>query len=257
VKLEWDSELQSQIGTAQCGNGPYIPCDYVGRIQHLGDLYEDDAGLPVTANGDIVGPVGGFGWYLRLDKGAPKNLTLREIEVDPSTPMMLSVSYPKGTMFNITAYAYNCVPTKIYACYSKFKQVDSLEKVRTSIGNTYHVDFDGVLTIRIIQTPQTFVGIPEFFLPQYSDKGRNNIGTALNRFERDGIRLPEYSDGPNLQIIADCVPSGAYCSEIPPPYKTNVCPNGYIQTAFDTCRHIANGSLRKIFADGSSTQDAL
>jgi hypothetical protein len=251
MTLEWDSILESEIGVTQCGNGPFIPCDYIGSIKHLGERFNDELGLPMTANGDVVGAVGGFGWKLELDKGAPKVLSIREIEVDPLTPMLLSIAYPKGTSFNITANAFKCVQTLQYTCEANFFQVDSIAKVRNSLGNTYHVDSNGVLTFRIIQTPQTFVGRPDFFLPNDSDIGRNNEGFALDRFERDGIRLPSYADGSYMMIVADCPSSGAYCSEIPPPYRPNVCPDGYIQTAFDTCRYIANGSVKKFFADGT------
>jgi hypothetical protein len=257
LTLEWDSDLEAQIGVSQCGNGPFIPCDYVGRIKHLGERFADDSGLPMTANGDVVGAVGGFGWKLELDKGAPMRLSIREIEVDPSTPMMLSIAYPKGTSFNISVNAFNCKLTQQYTCQANFSQVDSIAEVRNSMVNTYHVDSTGVLTVRIIQTPQTFVGRPDFFPPNYTDLGRNNEGFALDRFERDGIRLPSYSDGSYMMITADCPSSGVYCSEIPPPYEPNVCPEGYIQTAFDTCRSIANGSVRNFYADGTFGDEGI
>ena len=195
VTLHWDSALDAQVGVSQCGNGNSLPCDAVGRIKHLGRKYSNDTGLPVTANADITGPVGGFGWKLELFKGAPKSIRFSEVEVDPANPILLSIPYPPGTKFNITAISTRCKPTAQYTCMDTFRQVASFTEVRASMGNTYHVSSGGVITFRVIQTPKSFVGRPEFFLPQYTDGGREGYGIALERFERDGIRLPAFTDG--------------------------------------------------------------
>ena len=207
LKMMWDSDLHAQVGLSQCGNGKTHPCDAVGHIKHLGGRFKNDKGLPVTANADIVGPVGGFGWKLQLLKGAPKSIRLLEIEVDPATPLLLSIAYPPGTSFNITANAKLCTPSVKYTCKEEFRRVASIAEVRKSLGNTYHVDPKGVLTFRVIQTPKTFVGRPEFFLPQYTDVGKDGNGVALERFERDGIRLPRYTDGNFLLVEANCISS--------------------------------------------------
>jgi hypothetical protein len=252
LNLRWDRSVDAEVGTTQCGNGPFIPCDFVGRIKHLGEKYKDDLGLPVTANADLVGPVGGFGWKLELDRGAPKSIFIAEVEVDPATPLLLSITYPAGTSFNITALASNCNASATHTCEEVFHQVDTVTAVRNSLGNTYHVDSNGVLTFRVIQTPSLFVGRPEFFLPQYTDKGMDGIGEALERFERDGIRLPAFTRGNIIKLYANCPSSGAYCSELPAPFEPDVCPDGYVQTGYDVCRKIANGTVSKIFADGST-----
>jgi len=251
--MEWDDNLHTQIGTTQCGNGPDIPCDYVGYIKHLGDQFTNDTGLPVTANADVVGPVGGFGWKLELDGGSPKSIRFEEIEVDPATPLLLSIAYPPGTSFNITAHARYCTASEKYTCSEPFHQVNSVAEIRNSLGNTYYVDPQGVLTFRILQLPKTFVGRPEFFFPQYSDEGRDGFGFALERFDRDGVFLPMYAHGTHLILDADCSTSGAYCSQTPPPYEPNVCSTGYIQTAYDTCTSASNPSM-VMFADGSNSK---
>lgn len=64
--------------------------------------------MPVTADGDTVGPAGGFGWKLELNRGAPKSMRFEEVEVDMLTPMMLSAACPKGTGFELVAYAEWC-----------------------------------------------------------------------------------------------------------------------------------------------------
>lgn len=237
MKIKWDTALHEEVGLTQCGNGQNIPCDYFGHIKHVGELYQKDPGLPITANADIIGLVGGFGWKLELYGGAPKYLRFEEIEVDPSKPMMLSIAYPKGTNFNIVAHAGWCrQDTAEYSCSHRLHQVESIEEVRSSIGNTYHVDENGVLTIRIIQTPKTFVGRPEFFLPDYNSVGKDGKGYALPRFERNGVRLPKYTRTNYLSLEADCDSAdGVYCSDIPLPYEPIVCNPGFRQTGYDIC----------------------
>jgi hypothetical protein len=250
--MEWDDSLHSTVGISQCGNGDGLPCDYVGYIKHLGSYFASNSGLPVTANADIVGPVGGFGWKLELKGGSPKSIRFKLIEVDPGTPLLLSIAYPPNTSFAIVAHAGWCEDSEQYSCTDTFHKVGSIAEVRGSIGNTYYVDPNGVLTFRIIQTPKLFVGRPEFFLPQWSDPGRWKEYYALERFERDGVRLPRMADGPFLTLDADCPSSGAYCSQPPPVYNPNVCPSGYRQTAYDTCTSISNGSSKR-FANGSTS----
>jgi hypothetical protein len=246
----WDDALHAQLGKSQCGNS-YLPCDYVGYIKHLGPYFNGDAGLPVTANANAVGPVGGFGWKLELDNGAPKSVRFHQIEVDPATPLLLSIAYPLGTSFTLVAHGGYCTDNANYTCEEMFHQVGSVADVRTSLGNTYHVDSNGVLTFRIIQLPQTFVGRPEFFLPQYTDLGRDGLGFALERFERDGVRLPSFVNGPYLKLDANCPSSGAYCSKSPSSYQPEVCPSGYSQTGYDTCTSISDANMKKLFADGT------
>jgi hypothetical protein len=249
-RMKWDDGLYNQVGGSVCGNGQDVPCNAVGYMKHVGDFFANDAGLPVTANADIVGPVGGFGWKLKLDGGAPKSIQFEQIEVDPATPLLLSIAYPPGTSFTIVAHGGYCTDNADYTCTETFHQVGSVADVRTSLGNAYHVDSIGVLTFRIIQTSKTYVGHPEFFLPQYSDEGKYGTHYALERFERDGIRLPKMTYGPYLTLDADCPSTGAYCSQFPSSYQPEVCPSGYSQTGYDTCTSISDASMKK-FADGT------
>ena len=78
IQFAWDSALHSTVGNTACGNGESHPCPAVGRIRHWGPMFDSSndphGGLPVTAQPDVAGPVGGFGWLLRLDGGAPHTL---------------------------------------------------------------------------------------------------------------------------------------------------------------------------------------
>jgi hypothetical protein len=249
-RLDWDDALRATVDVTQCGNGQNIPCPTLGYIKHLGEMFDGDLGLPVTANADIVGPVGGFGWKFELDAGAPKSLRFTFVEVDPGSPMIFSIAYPPQTSFTIVASTQYCNAnvSPDYTCSETFHQVDSVQLVRQSLGNTYHVDANGLLTIRLIQTPKTYIGRPEFFLPDYTDVGRGGVGFALNRFEREGIRLPKFDWGTYLTVEANCTSvDGVYCSDVPIFVTSSVCEAGFVQVAYDAC---VSGS-QKMFADGS------
>jgi hypothetical protein len=132
VRVIWDAALAKEVGKTLCGNGNNLPCRSLGFIKHLGDYFRNDTGLPVTANADIVGPVGGFGWKLQLGAGAPKSVRIEQIEVDPATPLLLSIAYPVGTSFNMSANAGWCTDSTQYTCVEDFHQVDSVVAVRRS-----------------------------------------------------------------------------------------------------------------------------
>ena len=108
------------------------------------------------------------------------------------------------------------------------------------LGNTYHFDRDGLLTIRIVQFAGGYLGGDKgWILPDYSTTypwDPNEF--VLDRFERGGVLLPKMSYGPYLQINANCA-GGTYCSQRPQDLNPNPCPSGFKQVAFDKC---CNGS---------------
>ena len=239
IKFTWDDTVSYTVGRTACGNGNQAPCPPLGCVRHYGAMFASDNGLPVTANSDIVGPVGGFGWLLTLDYGAPHTVRINEIELLPETPLVLGIAYPPGTSFNITAHAAYCERSqneRRYACDEVFTSVWSAAQVRASNGNTYHFDnATGLLTIRVIMVPQTFTGDPDWELWDFGTVGKWGSGYALDRFERDGVLLPIKAYGPWLEITADCPRNGAYCAQAPPPVQPEVCSSGYEQVAYDKC----------------------
>jgi len=223
----------------QCANEEGKPCDPVGYIKHLGSRYSADTGLPISAaHSHVVGPVGGFGWFMEVFKGAPKRVVFELIEVDARTPLLLSIAYPLGTTFTITANAASCDESK-YICRETFTKVDSRREVRISKGNVYHFNpYDGLLTVRIIRSPKSFLGYKEtgFLLPDFDTAGLTGVENALSRFERSGVLLGTAEFGPFLQIDAHCGSNdGFYCSGQRESVDIRVCDPGYEQTAYDTC----------------------
>jgi len=231
IKIHWDPSIHNQVGGSVCGNGNNAPCPALGSIKHFGPLFENYPGLPITANADIVGPVGGYGWMMELDDGAPKNLRIDFVEVKDDTPMLLGIRYPPGTGVTIVANAAYCSPNNSYTCQETFHSVGSIEEVRTSLGNAYYMSSEGLLVVRIIMSPQTFTGSPEWIKPDFDTIGKWGNGFALDRFERDGILLPEMSYGPYIDITADCS-GGVYCS---------ASQNGASVAAKDVVALLANG----------------
>jgi hypothetical protein len=134
VKLSWDVSQHSEVGKSLCGNGNNAPCPSLGFVRHAGRKFSNKQGLvgrlfsnkdglagriignkrglAITAVGEIIGPVNGYGWIVELKKGAPRKLRISAVEVLPETPLLISIAYPAGTTVNMTANAaatcWNC-----------------------------------------------------------------------------------------------------------------------------------------------------
>ena len=150
IQLSFDLALHNKVGNGLCGNGDLWPCPPVGYIKHFGPMFANDTGLPVTANPSVSGPIGGYGWLLRLSNGAPRVLSLTNFEIPPESPLILGLSYPKGTSITITASADYCYASDYpyYTCSETFHSVSSHDQVRTASGNAYYIDSNGYLTVR-------------------------------------------------------------------------------------------------------------
>lgn len=260
-ELVYDQNVTDTVGVTSCGNGLWrgLPCPALGYINHMGSMFASDLGLPITANAAVVGPVGGFGWLLKLNQGAPHTAKINLVEVLPSTPLVLGIQYPPGTNFTITAFAKTgCTPNSRYICQEIFQPVSSMAQVRSSQGNVYHFDEStGLLTVRVIMTPNGFVGDTTqggWVFPDFSTPGKWDKGLALRHFERAGVLLPIKNNNPWLQIEADC-PRGmgnraSFCQDMPPAMAIQVCEEGFEQVAYDKCCSLVDPSSCA-YADGS------
>ena len=255
VKLEWDNSIHSQVGDTLCSDEGRTSCPTVGYVRHTGPRFSDDLGLPITANADIVGLTGGYGWYLTFLQGPPRRLKLSSIELDPDTVLIVSIAYPVGTLVNVTAHASDgCRSNTAFSCSEVFQPVSSRELVRQSPqGNAYHLSEDGILTFRVVQTGREFVGNPNWFVPSWDDIDRNGVEWILDRFERKGVRLPSAKTGPYIEVVANCGGAGPYCTEALAPTVEltvdSVCPVGYTQSAYDQCCSTSGC----VFANGQSS----
>jgi hypothetical protein len=198
----------------------------------------------------VVGLAGGFGWLFSLNEGAPKELKIMQTEVLPDTPLLFSVQYPVGTSVSVIAKGVDwCWSTCDYPCEEIFQPVDSVEAVRNSPGNVYHLDpATGLLTVRIVMYPELFTGSPDWKLYNFNDVGRDGNGFALNRFERKGVLLPRAAHSSAfVTILADCdttgTPNNAYCSGNLNPnvdFDSAVCSPGFVQVSYDRCCQATN-----------------
>jgi hypothetical protein len=253
IRVTWDDALHATVGSGDCVNGrpadvgPY--CLPYGYIRHVGNKFATaaDQGLSVTAQPEIAGLAGGYGWILKLNQGAPKEIKIREIEVSPDTPLLFSIQYPLGVSVTVKANAVHwCSETCDNSCEETFTAVDTIEKVRQSKGNVYHHDqLTGIATIRVIMFPELSTGFPYWKLFDFNDTLRvGGGGYALKRFERKGVLLPKaaYSES-YISIEANCTRGGqnnAYCAGGPVTGSTatldNVCSvPGFQQVSYDRC----------------------
>lgn len=252
-KMSWDSSLHNQVGGSLCGNGNGAACPTMGYIRHAGDMFTE--GVPITAAGDIVGPVGGFRWIIDLSQGAARQLKFELIEVLPDTPLLVTIPYPAGTTFTISANGASwCNSNSDYSCREDFTLASSIDEVRNGPGNQYYIDEDNAVTFRIVRLPHTFIGSPGWSIPSLTDPGKYGNGYAIERFERDGILLPKLSYGPHYLVEAqNCGGSGAYCANSIPSYNPDVCDSGYTQVSYDKCCSVTDPLACK-FASGSTSR---
>jgi len=70
IRLRWKNSIHNTVGSTSCRNGDKIDskgnllCPAIGRIRHVGPLFDisndPSGGLPITANSEVAGPVGGL-----------------------------------------------------------------------------------------------------------------------------------------------------------------------------------------------------
>lgn len=139
--------IQAQVGSSGtiCGNGNLAPCPTVGQAIHIGRSDWSGA-LNITSNPKITGPTGGFGWYVKLFKGAPRFNRLYQIQVNTTEKLVVAMPYPAGTRFNVTARIQSSTCASWcrvdWGCLCKwdFRPVNSVEEVRNGAGDTYYFD---------------------------------------------------------------------------------------------------------------------
>ena len=258
--MRWDDPLHNQVGKSICTTSGEAPCDAEGYIRHLGHKFSPTRGpsgtlsMPVTANAEIPGLIGGYGWLLTFNRGAPRELLLTKTEIDPKSVLLLHIPYPVGTVFDIQAgrLTSGCANFGAgYTCIETMQSVSSVEQVRDGLGNKYYVHPNGVLTIRIVQISNEYSGTPEFILQDYDTPGRRQEW-ALKRFERGGVRLPQGGGG-NYRIRAtNCGGTdGRHCTgPVSSDYDPDVCAFGFVQTSYDRCCRLSNLS-QCMYADGT------
>jgi hypothetical protein len=262
TQVLWDDSLHSQVDGALCKE--FVPCPPEGFVRHAGKKFSPilnpavTPGMPLTARSNVNGLSGGFGWIINFNRTAPRHIDFIDTEIEPHSVLLISIPYPPGTTFNVTASNSVCSPVvNKLRCLEIFTQVTSIDEVRNGPGNTYFVDPNGVLTFRLARIRFQDVGNPNWALPNYTTPAHfpRNVWSLL-RFERDGVRLPVRHNGGKYQIQAKCPndtvdsPLDGYCPENVPVYDPDVCPAGYEQVAYDSCCQI-NDKTKCIFADGS------
>ncbi|KAJ3262303.1 Fibrocystin-L [Boothiomyces macroporosus] len=206
---------QATVGNTQCGNGNFISCPTIAYATHI--LRNDNltaSGLAVEVNSKITGPIDprlGGGWYIRYLKGAPTNITISNIQLEPNVTHILALPYPAGTQFNIVYNAASwCRPwTRLIVCQTNFTQTFSYQdfiSMGSSYGAVYFFDTNiNVLYLSVVQQLDNQLGTNGAF-DRYQD-------LSTKRFTRDGITLPIVTWSSFIQIQATCpgLPGVLYC----------------------------------------------
>ena len=206
VNLAWDAAAHGGVGWRTCANGAIgVPCVPLGWVTHWGFGSGLGAALPLTANGQITGVLGGFGWHISFEAGSPRALRIDRMQVSSQTALVLSIPYPRSvTSFRIAAHAPPwCSASATRACTTSFRPVSSLQEVRASAGDVYHWA-DGLLYLRLVQPPADFTGAPSWSIVPDSQ-----LGASAVPFRRHAINIFRFAWHAYTLIEAECAASAA------------------------------------------------
>ncbi|KAJ8606766.1 hypothetical protein CTAYLR_009564 [Chrysophaeum taylorii] len=188
-------------------------CPTIGYVAKSGDTNLELNGRPVTKQAEIVGPVPGvdsdlgYVWYLALDNGAPVELALSKLQVHHDAVLVVAITYPAGTSFDITMNA-NGGCKRDWLCTYQYERATSLEALAQRKPQ-YYVDGD-TLFVRIIQRRKNQLAPTN----QWDDETRVALFTNdyLRRVRSRDWGIPYRFDNPTVTIKADCPKSGKYCN---------------------------------------------
>jgi hypothetical protein len=224
--MQWKPNQREDVGAQAgiCDRG--LPCTPEGSVRHWGYA----GTFPLVRNSQLTGPSGGFGWHVSFDAGAPKTLQFTEIQQLKASTLLLSIAYPPGVRFTITARAPSwCRPSTSRSCKHVFRRVGSIEEVRRSLGDTYFVDGAGILYLRLVQPLNGATGTPNWALHEW----------PRPPFTRAGLSIPTKSSShEHIEIATDCATSATnpyFCAgsvESAPPVP---CAPGWRLQAYDRC----------------------
>ena len=215
-----------------------------GTIHHWGSSPEDmpalrgyDPGIAGPYDHSIMG-----GWFLTFDDGAPKKLTISRPQVAGGSTLMLAVSYPSGTEFQVTArMTSGCGSDQL--CDVDFTEVDSPEDVRHSAGDVY--SFDGTYL---------YLRVPSVFNQLAAKDGTTwNPASSLRNFTRKGVTIP-YMASRNfeLEVVAACTSSGAFCDGSISTTPPEACESGTEAPSINSCDERYRPEVQKPTWESSS-----
>jgi hypothetical protein len=224
--MQWKPNQRADSGSKAGKCDRNMPCRPEGSIRHWGYA----GAFPVTRNSQITGPSGGFGWHISFDAGAPKMLQFTEIQNFKASPLLLSIAYPPGVGFTITARGPPWCQTSQYrSCEHEYHRVGSTEEVRNSLGDAYYVDNKGILYVRLVQPLDGATGLPDWEHHEWPNRP----------FMRAGLAVPTKSSNfERIEILSNCAPSATnsyFCAGSVASAPPRPCASGWRLTAYDRC----------------------
>ena len=156
----------------------------------------------ITSNEGVTG-LTGTGWYMWLDKGAAKKLTIKPEQIPNNATLRFATSYPKGTKFDVTAaHQWDGRFSRTYTLAA------SADEVWADPQSKYY--FDDATGVFYMQPK----------MPYEFDKNE--------AFERGGAKVYDTESFLTITIVADCSKnSDNFCSAKPTkviPAWTGGCP---------------------------------
>lgn len=188
--IDFDTNLQNQIGSSVCSNGGYskISCPQVLNVTHFGRIEGTDS-LSVGVNARVTGPLisESGGWFLRFrnsvtNAGTPKVLTFSRFQIDPTVNAVIAIPYPLNSVITVQMTASYCSTSKSRLCTITYTKTDSIMSVKNGDGSKFFIDSNGVLYVRIVQQFQNTLG-----------PGNWTVPTVLN--------FPYYFTKSNLSLV--------------------------------------------------------
>ena len=259
LQLRWQLGLHNGdgYGYTRCGGSvwgcvPLTPCPQLGYATHIGfppgrETHQwarrapgDYDGMPITPGGALTGPAGGFGWFIHLFEGAPRELNVSNIQLPSnSTHLVLALQYPPGTNFEVSSRGAVWCNNKyrtwsdnalISTCAYAHRAVSSAAQVRVGRGDEYF--FDGThLFIRALPTSTYFDFSDRETAPYVLSWENDVLRSELERtfpytWTESGVSLitpacgePTALCGSYVHVKADCTPAAegsAYCAHAAP-----------------------------------------
>lgn len=239
VVMKWDDRLDRQLagnGGKRCDNtfGNKEGCTHVGYLAKFGDTNLEVQGVKLHQRAEFTGIIPGFGssytgpvggWYVWLSSGPPVKMEFDRIQAHHQGLLVIAVTYPKGTTFNVEMKADGNCNSRKYVCSKTFERAYNHHAMTKPWGSyKYYIDTSSptsvTLYIRLTQRPSRG-------LNDNSKPWQNNVKAPLytnnyleNMTDSRDWGIPYRFNRPVITVKANCRSTdGVYCDGGPQPKR--------------------------------------
>lgn len=224
----WDQAIFNNLegnGGSHCNN-QFLggsTCNRVGYVAQFGDTNLVNDAMPVFERFEPVGPAPsasspvGFGWYLWLDAGAPREFKITLLQVHHEARLIMAIGYPaSASSFSVNMYANEFCNGGI--CQQAYESAPSKASLLTTAGTKQyyvetHADNTKTVFVRLYQNNDLNLGNPtwddDYFTSLFTNPYLDSLpgrdwGIPFRKFH-------SYNNRGSIVISANCPGSGAYC----------------------------------------------